>query len=156
MKPAGSITKPDPSEVTRCGALDLGPRKFLNKSSSGEPGGRSGICCGEALRVWEVAIFTTDGSSLAARSAKESGAPRAAAALVRPIRPHRTSAKRREKRGKERAFVRGIAKPSIPVKSGRKQGARRIQTAKSCSARGGVGFNAPRVYRSGEIVQKSS
>ncbi len=34
---------------------------------------------GGAFKVWEVAILTTVGSSLAARSAKESGAGRAAA-----------------------------------------------------------------------------
>src|ERR1700689_4860648 len=79
MKPLGSITKPEPSEVTCRGALPLGPRKSLNRSSSGEPGGRSGICCAGALRVWEVEILTTVGNSLAARSAKESGAPRAKA-----------------------------------------------------------------------------
>ena len=72
------MMKPEPSEVTWRGALGLGPRKFLNRSSSGEPGGRSGMRLGGgAFRVWVVAILTTVGSSLAARSAKESGAGRA-------------------------------------------------------------------------------
>ncbi len=62
------------------GPLALGPRKFLNRSSSGEPGGRLGMAWGGgAFRVWVVAILTTVGSSLAARSAKESGAGRAKA-----------------------------------------------------------------------------
>src|ERR1700757_4328162 len=80
MYPLGSITKPDPNEVTWRGALDLGPRKFLNRSSSGEPGGRLGsVPWGSAFNVWLVEILTTVGRSLSARSAKESGAGRAAA-----------------------------------------------------------------------------
>src|SRR6185437_6138772 len=80
MKPDGSITKPDPSDVTCLGRSALGPRKFLNRSSSGEPGGTLGMAeGGGALRVWVVAILTTVGRSLAARSAKESGAGRASA-----------------------------------------------------------------------------
>src|SRR6478736_1388532 len=75
------MMKPEPSEVTCRGWLGLGPRKFLNRSSSGEPGGSCGMvpCCG-AFRVWLVEMFTTVGSSLPARSAKESGAGRAKAA----------------------------------------------------------------------------
>src|SRR3984957_20145947 len=74
------MMKPEPSDVTRWGVLDFGPMKFLNRSSSGEPGGRLGMSCGGgAFKVWEVAILTTVGSSLAARSAKESGAGRASA-----------------------------------------------------------------------------
>src|SRR5476649_1286126 len=74
------MMKPEPSEVTWRGVLDLGPRKFLNRSSSGEPGGSCGMApCGGAFRVWLVEMLTTLGSSLAARSAKESGAGRATA-----------------------------------------------------------------------------
>src|SRR5215469_16709832 len=69
------MTKPEPSEVTWRGALERGPRKFLNKSSSGEPGGSWGMApCGGAFSVWLVEILTTVGKSLSARSAKESGA----------------------------------------------------------------------------------
>src|SRR3569833_1668654 len=72
------MMKPEPSEVTCRGAFGLGPRKFLNRSSSGEPGGSCGIAfCVGAFKVWLVEMFTTVGSSLSARSAKESGAGRA-------------------------------------------------------------------------------
>src|SRR5579871_3886064 len=74
------MMKPEPSEVTCRGAFGLGPRKFLNKSSSGEPGGNCGMAlCIGAFKVWLVEMFTTVGSSLSARSAKESGAGRAKA-----------------------------------------------------------------------------
>src|SRR5690348_15196168 len=76
------MMKPEPSEVTWRGALGLGPRKFLNRSSSGEPGGSCGMAfCGGAFKVWLVEILTTLGNSLLARSAKESGAGRANRAL---------------------------------------------------------------------------
>src|ERR1044071_5513070 len=76
------MMKPEPSEVTRRGELGLGPRKFLNKSSSGEPGGNCGMAfCGGAFKVWLVLMFTTVGKSLFARSAKESGAGRARIAV---------------------------------------------------------------------------
>src|SRR3954462_14334843 len=72
------MMKPEPSEVTWRGALGLGPRKFLNRSSSGEPGGNCGMAfCGGAFKVWLVLILTTVGKSLFARAAKESGAGRA-------------------------------------------------------------------------------
>src|SRR5579863_590829 len=74
------MMKPEPSEVTWRGVLGLGPRKFLNRSSSGEPGGNWGMApCGGAFNVWLVEILTTVGNSLSARSAKESGAGRAPA-----------------------------------------------------------------------------
>src|ERR1700684_251546 len=77
------MMKPEPSEVTRWGVLDFGPMKFLNRSSSGEPGGRLGMSWGGgAFRVWLVAILTTLGRSLAGRSANESGAPRAQAGAL--------------------------------------------------------------------------
>src|SRR3569833_4023161 len=80
MKPDGSMMKPDPSEVTWRGWPCLGPRKFLNRSSSGEPGGSWGIApCGGAFKVWLVEMLTTLGKSMLARSAKLSGAGRAAA-----------------------------------------------------------------------------
>src|SRR5690348_7667157 len=72
------MMKPEPSEVTCLGAFGLGPRKFLNRSSSGEPGGSCGMAlCMGAFRVWLVEMFTTVGNNLSARSAKESGAGRA-------------------------------------------------------------------------------
>src|SRR3954467_3139113 len=72
------MMKPEPSEVTCRGAFGLGPRKFLNRSSSGEPGGSCGMAfCVGAFRVWLVEMFTTVGSSLSVRSAKESGPDRA-------------------------------------------------------------------------------
>src|SRR5947207_15424934 len=75
--------KPEPSEVTWRGALGLGPRKFLNRSSSGEPGGSCGMTfCGGAFKVWLVEILTTVGNSLLASSAKESGAARAQAGVA--------------------------------------------------------------------------
>src|SRR6185312_11380174 len=74
------MMKPEPSEVTCRGALGLGPRKFLNRSSRGEPGGNCGMVLRDgAFKVWLVEMFTTVGNSLPARSAKESGAGRAAA-----------------------------------------------------------------------------
>ena len=60
----------------------MGPKKFLNKSSRGEPGGNCGMAfCGGAFKVWLVLILTTVGKSLLARSAKESGAGRARIAV---------------------------------------------------------------------------
>src|ERR1700729_1454224 len=74
------MMKPDPSEVTWRGVLDRGPRKFLNRSSSGEPGGSCGMVFWVgAFKVWLVEMLTTVGNSLLARSAKESGAGRAQA-----------------------------------------------------------------------------
>jgi len=83
MMPLGSMTKPDPSEVTlRGGPLLPCPflsRKSLNSSSNGDPGGNSGIwspspdCC---CNVWVVAMLTTAGESFSARSAKLTGAER--------------------------------------------------------------------------------
>src|SRR5580658_5532834 len=99
------MMKPEPSDVTWRGVLDLGPRKFLNRSSSGEPGGRSGMAlCGGAFRVWLVEILTTVGSSLSARSAKESGAGRAAAGSQAPKAASTTMAqpKRARRFGKGR------------------------------------------------------
>src|ERR1700689_4219301 len=93
------MMKPEPSEVTRRGVLAPGPRKFLNRSSSGEPGGSWGMSWrGGAFRVWLVAILTTLGSSLADRSAKESGAPRASAGAVHAARAIMPRAKRGIKR----------------------------------------------------------
>src|SRR5882757_3424362 len=83
MKPEASMMKPDPSEVTWRGVLGLGPRKFLNRSSSGEPGGSCGMApAGGAFKVWLVEMLTTVGNSLPARSAKESGAGRAQAGIA--------------------------------------------------------------------------
>src|SRR4051812_34258745 len=77
------MMKPEPSDVTWRGVLDLGPRKFLNRSSSGEPGGNCGMAFWDgAFRVWLVEILTTVGSSLLASSAKESGAARAKAGVA--------------------------------------------------------------------------
>src|ERR1051325_4607602 len=77
------MMKPEPSDVTWRGVLDLGPRKFLNRSSSGEPGGSCGmVFCDGAFKVWLVEMLTTVGSSLLARSAKESGAGRAIAGVA--------------------------------------------------------------------------
>src|SRR6185295_11637430 len=77
------MMKPEPSEVTWRGRLELGPRKFLNRSSSGEPGGSCGMLLGGgAFKVWLVEILTTVGNSLVTRSAKESGAGRAIAGMA--------------------------------------------------------------------------
>src|ERR1043166_3497112 len=74
------MMNPEPSELTLRDAFPC-PRKSLNRSASGEPGGRLGTCpLPEGFRLWVVAILTTMGSSLAERSANESGAPRAIAA----------------------------------------------------------------------------
>ena len=57
-------------------------------------------CGGGAFKVWEVAILTTLGSSLAERSAKESGAPRAKAgarSTANATRTNSDTAKRRIK-----------------------------------------------------------
>src|SRR5258706_5488773 len=77
------MMKPEPSDVTWRGVLGLGPRKFLNRSSSGEPGGSCGMAfCGGAFKVWLVEILTTVGNSLLARSAKEAGAGLAQAGMA--------------------------------------------------------------------------
>src|SRR5579885_3546322 len=92
------MMKPEPSEVTCRGAFGLGPRKFLNRSSSGEPGGSCGMAlCEGAFKVWLVEMFTTVGSSLPARSAKESGAGRAEAGDTR-LNVKRAQAKMGRKR----------------------------------------------------------
>src|SRR5580692_7230217 len=80
MRPDGSIMKPEPSDVTWRGA-DLSFCKFLNRSASGEPGGRSGSasCSLDGFKVCVVDTFTTDGKSLFERSENESGAGRAIA-----------------------------------------------------------------------------
>ena len=88
--------KPEPSEVAlrfsasaaaaaAAAAALVSSKKSLKNSSNGEPGGncgssgapRSFFCSG--FSVWVVEMLTTDGSSFAARSAKPSGAGRAAA-----------------------------------------------------------------------------
>src|SRR5471032_442610 len=107
------MMKPEPSEVTRCGLLLLGPRKFLNRSSSGEPGGRAGMSCGGgAFSIWEVALLTTLGSSLAERSAKESGAPRAKAGPPKDTKTNATRANsdmaKRRIKGNSAAWDSGI------------------------------------------------
>src|ERR1700733_6626469 len=100
------MMKPDPSDVTWRGVLDLGPRKFLNRSSSGEPGGRSGIApCGGAFKVWLVEMLTTVGNSLLARSAKESGAGRALALIGAAKAASTRMAHPKRARGKERTRI---------------------------------------------------
>src|SRR5579871_399343 len=112
MNPWGSMIKPEPSEVTWRGFSPSGPRKFLNRSSSGDPGGTFGSAAlGGAFSVWEVAILTTVGSSLEARSAKESGAGRAAAGL-------RPSARRADTANTNRILI-------VP---GREHGPRRLKS----------------------------
>src|SRR6266852_5961469 len=72
------MMKPEPSEVTWRGRLGPAPRKSLNRSASGEPGGMLGRpgAPGAGFKVWVVAMLTTVGSSRAAISAKDAGAPR--------------------------------------------------------------------------------
>src|SRR6185312_14024143 len=89
------MMKPLPSEVT-CWGRPPRPRKFLNSSDSGESGGRSGSApLGGAFRVCEVEMFTTAGSSLAVRSAKESGAGRAKAGAAARQKRAKTAARKR-------------------------------------------------------------
>src|ERR1700761_5324201 len=78
MKPVGSMMKPEPSELTWRGRGRPGPRKSLNRSDSGEPGGRLGRpdTLAAGFSVWLVAMLTTVGRSCAERSAKLAGAPR--------------------------------------------------------------------------------
>src|SRR5947208_7386645 len=91
MYPAGSITKPEPSEVAlrgcasgRSPCLPFLSKKSLKNSSNGEPGGncgRPGTACSRCLSgltVCVVEILTTAGTSFSARSANPSGAGRAA------------------------------------------------------------------------------
>src|SRR3954465_13397355 len=114
------MTKPEPNDVTCRGVVALGPRKFLNRSANGEPGGSCGICWLGAFKVWEVEMLTTVGSNFAERSAKDSGAPRAhAGAQIRA----RTAQSRAEKRiclswAKRATRIR----PSIAIRFRRKQG----------------------------------
>src|ERR1041385_3868234 len=73
------MMNPEPRDVTCLGTF-CGPRKSLNKSCNGELGGRSRLTRGPDFNVWVVAILTTVGRSLFARSANDSGAGRAKAA----------------------------------------------------------------------------
>src|SRR5215472_10164612 len=86
------MINPEPSEVALRGWASGRPplgipwsKKSRKNSSKGEPGGNCGISGPECSRprsdfsVCAVEIFTTDGSNLAARSAKLSGAGRAPA-----------------------------------------------------------------------------
>src|SRR5262252_3134498 len=88
------MMKPEPSEVPLRGCASGRPlfgrprsKKSRKNSSNGEPGGNCGISGPLCSRprsdfiVWVVEILTTDGSSRAARSAKLSGAGRAAAGI---------------------------------------------------------------------------
>src|ERR1700733_1319601 len=98
------MMKPDPRLCARrgAGALSLPPppplppwpcrlrlRKSLKNCSNGDPGGNMGISGPTpgppffAVMVWVDDTLTTAGSSLAARSAKLSGAERAAAGWAR-------------------------------------------------------------------------
>src|SRR5579885_927745 len=85
MSPDGSTTKPDPRECTRGRCAEApSSRPPKKKSSSGEPGGSSGVpgpffsalFSGSA---WVVEMLTTAGTSLSASSAKDSGRARACA-----------------------------------------------------------------------------
>src|ERR1700733_11218972 len=86
-RPDGSMTKPEPSELTRRGAWSglsppPCPRRFLKNSSKnssiGEPGGRSGMPVTRASTFCEVEMLTTASITCSATSAMFSG-PRAAA-----------------------------------------------------------------------------
>ncbi len=77
--PEGSITKPEPSELERCGwpSPFCWRRRFRyssNMSSSGEPGGSFGMSTAFSSTTWVAEILTTAGVTVWARSAKESGA----------------------------------------------------------------------------------
>ena len=62
--------KPDPSALVLC----CGSPKSLNISSNGDPGGNSnGKGFVLVVITWVVDIFTTDGISFSAKSAKEPG-----------------------------------------------------------------------------------
>src|SRR3954470_3473253 len=119
------MMKPEPSEVTCRGAFGLGPRKFLNRSSSGEPCGNCGMAlCDGAFRVWLVEMFTTVGSSLSVRSAKESGAGRAETADPISARMTQTpAAKERSEEGMSGpGTARGESAGSLCSTMGNKQG----------------------------------
>src|SRR6516165_1938677 len=88
------MMKPEPREVALRGCASGRPlfgmpcsKKSRKNSSNGEPGGNCGISGPACSCSWPrsdfrfcwVEMFTTDGSSLSARSAKLSGAGRAAA-----------------------------------------------------------------------------
>src|SRR5271167_2930754 len=92
------MTKPEPSEVALRGPgsgwSPLGmpcSRKSWKNFSNGEPGGKSGISGPgwspppAVFKVCVVEMLTTEGSSLAARSAKLSGAGRAIAGRLTTI-----------------------------------------------------------------------
>ena len=66
-----SIINPEPKEDA---LRSVGLWNSLNISSNGDPGGNwNGKLLLVVLTVWVVEIFTTDGISLSARSANESG-----------------------------------------------------------------------------------
>ena len=72
MYPLLSIINPEPRDC----ALRFFPPGFSNclkKSSKGEPGGKEGISLDFCSITVVVEIFTTEGLSLSARSAKLSG-----------------------------------------------------------------------------------
>ena len=111
-RPDASMMKPDPRLCMRrsggVGWLSPRPpgllrlRKSLKNCSNGEPGGNSGISGpwpGFPARAWAAAwvdeMFTTAGSSLAARSAKLSGAPLANAGSLGTIASGAATAKAR-------------------------------------------------------------
>src|SRR6188472_399930 len=88
MRPDESTTKPDPRELTlRVGAPDSPPGWSLNRSSKksrkGDPGGSSGMGTGVwPATFWLVEMLTTEGESLAAMSATDSGPLAPATPLV--------------------------------------------------------------------------
>ena len=69
--PSDWIINPDPNEEA---FLSVGLSKSLNISPKGDPGGNwKGNWFVVVLTVWVVEILTTEGISLSAKSAKDSG-----------------------------------------------------------------------------------
>ena len=80
-KPEGSITKPEPSELTVRGPRWLRSKKSRNMSPKGAPGGISGISAPGSPTVWRVEMLTTAGDRRSARSAKLDGGEDCAEAI---------------------------------------------------------------------------
>src|SRR5258708_2409853 len=124
------MMKPEPSDVTWRGVLGLGPRKFLNRSSSGEPGGSCGMAFwGGAFKVWLVELLTTIGNSLFARSAKESGAGRAQAGGTTAIRPPTTSIANRLRKAR---MISSADEEESAASLGTEKGNKQAQSAFCC------------------------
>ena len=115
-RPAGSMTKPEPSELTLRGRPPA--RSSLKKSSKNSSNGRAfgtgpaGRALGRPLSVWLVEMLTTASCRPSATSATESG-PRAKLGVASSGAPARLQHEAGRHRGSERRML--GATPKWPV-----------------------------------------